>query len=90
MSKSSVFRFLPSRPLAPMRMPHRDFIPAEWLLAVMLVLLLGGAVSPAHADSAIWEGVYKYQLKMAEHGNAEAQYKLGEMYEEGPDNPSVD
>ncbi len=28
-------------------------------------------------------GVFRFQIKLAEHGNSEAQYKVGEMYEMG-------
>jgi len=33
--------------------------------------------------SSVSAGVFRFQLKLAEHGNAEAQYKVGEMYELG-------
>jgi len=33
--------------------------------------------------SNVSAGVFRFQLKLAEHGNAEAQYKVGEMYELG-------
>ena len=47
---------------------------------LLMALLLAG--TPAFADAA-WEGVFNFQSKLAQQGNAEAQFKLGEMYEEG-------
>lgn len=33
--------------------------------------------------SSVSAGVFRFQIKLAEHGNPEAQYKVGEMYEMG-------
>lgn len=51
------------------------------ILVSLLLLLVGTQAASAAED--MWEGVFAYQKKMAEYGNAEAQNKLGEMYEEG-------
>ncbi|MEW6645847.1 MAG: SEL1-like repeat protein [Pseudomonadota bacterium] len=37
----------------------------------------------AQDEGKIWEGLFNYQQKMANLGNAEAQYKLAEMYAQG-------
>jgi hypothetical protein len=51
-------------------------------LALMLVLLTAqGAV--AQDEDRIWQGLFNYQQKMANIGNAEAQYKLAGMYAQG-------
>ena len=50
------------------------------LTVLVFVWLIAG--TPAMADAA-WEGVFNFQSKLAEQGNAESQFKLGEMYEEG-------
>lgn len=52
------------------------------LLAFASLLLLLGSHAAVAADD-MWDGVFAYQKKMADYGNAEAQTKLGEMYEEG-------
>lgn len=49
-----------------------------WFLFLLTVL----STQPVIAED-IWQGVFSYQKKMAEHGHPEAQIKLGEMYEEG-------
>lgn len=51
-----------------------------------LVLASGIFASPAayaFNTSDIAAGVFRFQIKLAEQGNAEAQYKVGEMYEKG-------
>lgn len=50
------------------------------LLPALLVLHF--PLSLAAADD-VWQSVFTYQQKMANYGKAEAQLKLGEMYEEG-------
>lgn len=47
----------------------------------MLVLLLIVFFSELHAVQA--DGLFDFQMKLAEKGNAEAQFKVGEMYETG-------
>lgn len=49
------------------------------LIAACLVFSQG---SWAEEDK-IWEGLFNYQQKMANIGNAEAQFKLAEMYAQG-------
>lgn len=51
--------------------------------ASTMVFLFFLAPQPLVAADDMWDGVFTYQKKMADYGNAEAQYKLGEMYEEG-------
>ena len=46
--------------------------------ASLLLAFLLAVVSPAQAD-----GLFDFQMKLAQGGNAEAQYKVGEMYETG-------
>lgn len=55
---------------------------ASRYLIILLLIFAAGSIQPVVADD-IWEGVFSYQKKMAEHGHPEAQIKLGEMYEEG-------
>ena len=50
---------------------------------VILSSLLLFSPHAAMAADNMWDGVFAYQKKMADYGNAEAQTKLGEMYEEG-------
>jgi len=47
------------------------------------MLLLTLAATPALANDTIWAGLFRYQLQMAQLGNAEAQFKLAEHYEQG-------
>jgi len=47
----------------------------------LILFLLGSQATLAVDD--MWDSVFAYQKKMADYGNAEAQHKLGEMYEEG-------
>lgn len=49
----------------------------------LCAILLGLSVGPVWAYDEAWAGVYAFQKRMAESGNAESQYKLAEMYEEG-------
>lgn len=50
------------------------------LLTVAFLLSLNVA---AETPSNSWTNVFKFQTKMAERGSVNAQYILGEMYEEG-------
>lgn len=45
---------------------------------VLLTLLFLAEVNSVHAD-----GLFDFQMKLAQKGNAEAQFKVGEMYETG-------
>lgn len=50
------------------------------------VMMLAPALSQAEIPivfSDVSAGVFRFQIKLAEQGNAEAQYKVGEMYETG-------
>ena len=56
------------------------------LIIFLSVLLMLPAVSLAEISivfSDVSAGVFRFQIKLAEQGNAEAQYKVGEMYESG-------
>jgi len=57
------------------------FFKASLFLGV-LVSVNANAEEPV-VISSVSAGVFRFQLKLAEHGNAEAQYKVGEMYETG-------
>ncbi len=59
-------------------------VTARYCRAVLLSLLLAlPASGMAAEEDKIWEGLFNYQQKMANIGNAEAQYKLAEMYAQG-------
>lgn len=47
------------------------------------LLLTGFLATPVLAYDGAWAGVFAFQKRMAEQGNPQSQYKLGEMYEEG-------
>ncbi|MCK4833972.1 MAG: SEL1-like repeat protein, partial [Gammaproteobacteria bacterium] len=47
-------------------------------IALMLITLILLLPSVAQAD-----GLFDFQMKLAKKGNAEAQFKVGEMYETG-------
>ncbi|WP_422126880.1 tetratricopeptide repeat protein [Thioalkalivibrio sulfidiphilus] len=47
---------------------------------LLVVLMLAGSAGLA---SASWEGVFNFQQRLAQQGNAEAQFRLGDMYEQG-------
>lgn len=49
---------------------------------LLLFPVLSWAESPI-VFSDVSAGVFRFQIKLAEQGNAEAQYKVGEMYETG-------
>ena len=55
------------------------------MLRIALVMFIGLSLlgGPALAEDEVWTGVYKFQSKLAEQGNIEAQFKLGEMHQEG-------
>ena len=64
-----------------MNVSTRPIGTALLVVASLLFSLLGSQITVAADD--MWDGVFAYQKKMADYGNAEAQHKLGEMYEEG-------
>lgn len=51
---------------------------ALWHIAMLIVVVFLTEISGAKADM-----VFDFQLKLAKKGNAEAQFKVGEMYETG-------
>ena len=53
----------------------------RYILATLILLL----TLPFYVEAAddMWDGVFRYQQKLANYGKPEAQVKLGEMYEEG-------
>lgn len=55
----------------------------SWVIFVLLLSLGAAAPVLAQDEGKIWEGLFNYQQKMANLGNAEAQYKLAEMYAQG-------
>lgn len=62
----------------------RDLIPSRhWKMALIHMLLLFLAVFITEISSAHADGLFDFQMKLAEKGNAEAQFKIGEMYETG-------
>lgn len=51
---------------------------------IQAVILLMAMHSPAvAADKDVWQIVFDFQIKLAKQGNAAAQEKVGEMFEEG-------
>lgn len=52
-------------------------------LPLLLLSLLTAPLALAQDESQIWAGLFHYQQKMANIGNAEAQFKLAEMYAQG-------
>jgi hypothetical protein len=55
----------------------------SWKAAVVHMLLLLLVVFLTEISSARADGLFDFQMKLAEKGNAEAQFKIGEMYETG-------
>lgn len=54
------------------------FVSNTRLFALMLITVMLLVPSLSHAD-----GLFDFQMKLAKKGNAEAQFKVGEMYETG-------
>lgn len=52
------------------------------VITLLFSILSLFSASPAMAGDA-WVGVYNFQSKMAKQGSASAQFKLGEMHEQG-------
>jgi len=50
------------------------------LTLITLTLLISFAIMPTSAQA---DGLFDFQMKLAKKGNAEAEYKVGEMYETG-------
>ena len=59
-------------------LPKRDWKTALWHVALLVVVVFLTEISGAQADM-----VFDFQMKVAQKGNAEAQFKVGEMYETG-------
>ena len=55
----------------------------NWRTAAIHMLLLVVVVFLTEISSANADGLFDFQMKLAEKGNAEAQFKIGEMYETG-------
>jgi len=55
----------------------------SWGVLILLLTVCAAAPALAQDESEIWSGLFNYQQKMANLGNAEAQYKLAEMYVQG-------
>ncbi|ACL72508.1 tetratricopeptide repeat protein [Thioalkalivibrio sulfidiphilus] len=47
---------------------------------LIVLFILTGSTGLA---SASWEGVFNFQQRLAQQGNPEAQFRLGDMYEQG-------
>ena len=61
----------------------RGIIKNGLLCSVMVGALGMSGLSLAADNQEFMQGLFNYQHKMAELGNAEAQFKLAEMYEQG-------
>jgi hypothetical protein len=62
----------------------RGLLPSRnWKSAVSHMLLLVLVVFLTEISTARADGLFDFQMKLAEKGNAEAQFKIGEMYETG-------
>ncbi|UCB54646.1 MAG: SEL1-like repeat protein [Thiotrichales bacterium] len=59
-------------------LPKRNWKTAAWHIALLVLVVFLTEISTAQADM-----VFDFQMKLAKKGNAEAQYKVGEMYESG-------
>jgi TPR repeat protein len=58
------------------------------IISCLILSLLMTLSTTAHAEIPLFiadvsAGVFRFQIKLAEQGNSEAQYKVGEMYEMG-------
>jgi flagellar biosynthesis GTPase FlhF len=59
-------------------------LPAKsWKVAVLHMLIMVAVVFFTEISSASADGLFDFQMKLAQKGNAEAQFKVGEMYETG-------
>lgn len=59
-------------------LPGRNWKTALWHMLLLFVVVLCTEIPTAQAD-----GLFDFQMKLAKKGNAEAQFKIGEMYESG-------
>jgi len=53
------------------------------ILSVAMTFSITAQAGLSFAFADVSAGVFRFQVKLAEQGNAEAQYKVGEMYEMG-------
>lgn len=58
--------------------PKRNWKSALWHVVLLVIVVFLTEISGARADM-----VFDFQMKLAQKGNAEAQFKVGEMYESG-------
>jgi flagellar biosynthesis GTPase FlhF len=59
-------------------LPKKNWKSALWHIALLVVVVFITEITAAQADM-----VFDFQMKLAQKGNAEAQFKVGEMYESG-------
>ena len=59
-------------------LPAKSRRAALWHMLLMVAVVFLTEIATARAD-----GLFDFQMKLAEKGNAEAQFKIGEMYETG-------
>ena len=59
-------------------LPKRNWKSALWHIVLLVVVVFITEISAVQADM-----VFDFQMKLAKKGNAEAQFKVGEMYESG-------
>jgi len=53
------------------------------MLNIIKIILPFSLLIPLSLSADSSSGVFRFQVKLAEQGNTEAQYKVGEMYEMG-------
>ena len=59
-------------------LPAKNWKSGLFHIALLVAFVFLTQISTAQADM-----VFDFQMKLAKKGNAEAQYKVGEMYEAG-------
>ena len=59
-------------------LPNKNWKTALLHIALLVIAVFVTEISAVHADM-----VFDFQMKLAQKGNAEAQFKVGEMYEAG-------
>lgn len=63
---------------------HSTTLPVNVLKVIQAMMLLMALLTPAGAaEKDVWQIVFDFQIKLAKQGNAAAQEKVGEMFEEG-------
>lgn len=53
------------------------------MIPALVIVLMTAAPVYAFQDDYVWQERFKSQIALAEKGNADAQYDIGEMYEKG-------